>query len=194
MSILAFSGSSRHGSINQAVLDIAVKAARAAGASVTSIVLRDFDLPIYDGDLEASKGLPEAVTRMKAIFKEHSGLLIACPEYNSSITPLLKNAIDWVSRPAPNEAPLGCFDGKHAGLVAASGGALGGLRGLFHVRDILQNIRVTVLPDPYMVAVGKATELLSTDGTPPTPRLKDERLQSLVEGVGRRVAEVTKSA
>lgn len=187
MKILAFSGSSRRGSINQSVLEIAVKAARAAGATVTSISLGKFALPLYDGDLEASQGLPASVLELKAIFKEHAGLLIACPEYNSSITPLLKNTIDWMTRPAPNEAPMACFDGKYAGLLAASAGALGGLRGLFHVRDILQNIRVTVLPDPYLVAVGKFTELLGPDGA-----LKDARMQGLVEGVGRRLATVLK--
>lgn len=183
--ILAFSGSSRAGSLNHRLVTVASEGARKVGAEVTVISLRDFAMPIYDGDLEDASGLPENGKKLKALMAVHSGLLIACPEYNSSITPLLKNTIDWLSRPQPNEAPLASFDGKVAGLLGASAGAFGGLRGLFHVRDILQNIRVTVLPDPYLVAVARADQHLAEDGS-----MKDDRMRNAVESVGRRVAEV----
>ncbi|HMN95164.1 MAG TPA: NAD(P)H-dependent oxidoreductase [Phycisphaerales bacterium] len=183
--ILAFSGSARTGSLNQRLVAVAAEGARKAGAEVTLISLRDFPAPIYDGDLEEASGLPESIKKLKALMAVHQGLLIACPEYNSSITPLLKNVIDWLSRPQPNEAPLASFDGKVCGLLGASAGAFGGLRGLFHVRDILQNIRVTVLPDPYLVAVARADQHLDEEGT-----IKDERMRGAVENVGRRVATV----
>jgi len=172
--ILAFAGSARADSMNKKLVAVAAAAARAAGGEVTLVDLRDFPMPLYDGDLEAASGLPEHAKRMKALFLAHDELLISCPEYNSSITPLLKNTIDWVSRPAPGEAPLACFDGKVAALVAASPGALGGLRGLVHVRSILGNIGVIVLPS--QVAVGKAYEAFGADG-----KLKDGKQQASVE-------------
>jgi len=113
----------------------------------------------------------------------HDGLLLSCPEYNSSITGVLKNTIDWASRQEPGEAPLACFTGKVAALMSASPGALGGLRGLVHVRAILGNIQVLVLPE--QVAVPKAHEAFQPDGT-----LKDSKQQTAVEQLGRSLAHV----
>lgn len=161
--VLVFAGSARQASLNRKLAAAAAAAVDAAGGSATLVELRDFALPLYDGDLEAASGLPEGAVRLKAIFREHRGLLLACPEYNSSITPLLKNAIDWVSRPAPGEGSLASYDGKVAALVSASSGALGGLRGLVTVRSILGNIRVLVLPE--QLAVGKAHEAFADDGS-----------------------------
>ena len=121
--------------------------AREAGGEVTLIDLKDFPLPLFDQDLEAEQGMPENGTRLKKLFIDHDGLLIASPEYNSSFPAVLKNAIDWVSRPAPGEPSLVAFRGKVATLMSASPGAQGGLRGLVHVRSILGNIGVIVLPD-----------------------------------------------
>src|SRR4028119_1430947 len=97
--ILAFSGSTRTGSLNKQLVKIAANAARNAGAEVTYIDLRDFPLPLYDEDLEAAEGMPENARKLKQIMLEHQGLLIASPEYNSSLSGVLKNMIDWVSRP-----------------------------------------------------------------------------------------------
>lgn len=180
--ILAFAGSARRESFNRRILPTAIRAAEAAGARVTHIELADFPLPIMDEDLESASGLPENCIKLKDMFKTHDALLIACPEYNSAITPLLKNVIDWVSRPREGEKPLECFDQKVCGLLAASPGALGGLRGLFTVRSILSNIRVIVLPD--MAAVGNAHNVLQGE------TISDERSRQMVESVGRRVAEV----
>lgn len=99
--ILAFAGSTRTESFNKKLVKIAVTGARGAGAEVTWIDLRDFPMPLYDEDLETKEGLPENAKKLKALFLSHDGLLLACPEYNSSITGVLKNAIDWVSRSAP---------------------------------------------------------------------------------------------
>ena len=179
--ILAFAGSTRTDSYNKRLVKLAAAGARAAGAEVTLIDLRDFPLPLFDGDLEAREGLPPNGRRLKDLFLAHQGLLISAPEYNSSITAVLKNTIDWVSRPVPGEAPLGCFDGKVAAILSASPGALGGLRGLVHVRAILGNIKVLVLPD--QVAVSKANEAFDPDGS-----LKDPKQQAAVEGLGAQLA------
>ncbi len=180
--ILAFGGSLRRDSFNQKLAAIAAEGAREAGADVTLVALRDFPLPVFDQDLEAAEGMPEAAKKLKQLFREHHGLLIASPEYNSSITAALKNAIDWVSRAeSVDEPPLVAFTGKTAILCAASPGALGGLRGLVHVRAILGNIGVTVLPD--QVAVSKAHEAFGEDGS-----LANEKQAAKVKNLGTQLA------
>lgn len=179
--ILAFAGSTRRESFNKKLVKIAAGGAQTAGAEVTVIDLRDFPLPLFDEDLEAAEGLPPTGRKLKDLFLAHHGLLISSPEYNSSITPVLKNTIDWISRPSPNEPPLGCYVGKVATLMSASPGALGGLRGLVTLRSILSNIRVIVLPD--QVAVPKAHEAFSPDGA-----LKDAGQQASIEKLGAGLA------
>jgi len=181
--ILALAGSTRRDSFNHRLLTIAAAAARAAGAEVTVIRLSDYPLPLFDEDLEAAQGAPPAARELKRLMSAQDGFLIAAPEYNSSITAVLKNAIDWVSRPAPPEPPLVAFRGKVAGLLSASPGTLGGLRGLVHVRAILGNLGVLVLPD--QIAVARAHEAFTPDGA-----LKDPQQQAAVEELGRRVAQV----
>lgn len=183
--ILAFAGSAREGSCNKKLVKIAAAGAKAAGAEVTYIDLRDFPMPIFDEDLEAKEGLPENAVKIKALMKEHQGFLIACPEYNSSITPLLKNTIDWVSRPDPetSSAIATYFKDKVVAIMSASPGALGGLRGLVHVRAILGNIGVLVLADQK--AIPKAFEAFDSEG-----QLKDPRQQQAIEALGSKVAEV----
>lgn len=181
--ILAFSGSARKDSLNQKLVRAAAAGARAAGAEVTEISLRDFPMPLFDEDLEAAVGFPDAVVQFRDLMKAHHGLLIACPEYNSSITPLLKNTIDWASRPAPGDPPLACYKDKVAVIMSASPGGLGGLRGLVHVRSILGNIGVLVLPDQK--AIGGAGQAFDDQG-----RLKDAEQQAAVEALGSRLAIV----
>jgi chromate reductase, NAD(P)H dehydrogenase (quinone) len=147
--LLAMSGSLRKASVNTRLLRIAISAAEEAGAEVDHCDLKALDLPMYDGDLEEQHGLPDSCLELKRRMKAADGFLFACPEHNSSITPAWKNAIDWASRPMEGESALECFDGKTAGLLAASPGALGGLRGLVEVRRILGNIRVHVHPTQY---------------------------------------------
>jgi NAD(P)H-dependent FMN reductase len=181
--ILAFGGSLRRESYNQKLVTIAVEGARAAGAEVTLIALRDFPLPVFNEDLEAAEGLPASAKKLKQLFLEHHGLLISAPEYNSSITGALKNTIDWVSRAESDDEPvLSAYIGKTAILCAASPGNLGGLRGLVHVRAILGNIGVTVLPD--QVAVTKAHEAFSADGS-----LVDDKLVARVKNLGTQLAQ-----
>lgn len=182
--ILALAGSTRRDSFNRKLVGNAVKGATEAGAAVTQVDLKDFPLPIFDQDLEAEHGMPEPGARLKQLFLDHDGFLIASPEYNSSITAVLKNAIDWVSRSTtPDEKPLSAFHGKVAVLMSASPGALGGMRGLVHVRSILGNMGVIVLPD--QLAIGKAHEVFAPDGT-----LKDPNQQAGIETLGRTLASV----
>lgn len=149
--ILAFAGSTRNASYNKQLVTYAVELLKEQGAEVTHIDLADYPMPLYDGDLEEKEGLPNNAYTLRDLFKQHQGLLLACPEYNSSITAVLKNTIDWVSRPQPNEEDLICFKGKICTLLSASPGGLGGLRGLVTVRSILGNIGCVVLPQQVAI-------------------------------------------
>src|SRR5260370_33981944 len=173
-SILAVAASTRRESFNKKLVAIAAQGARQAGAEVTLIDLKDFPLPLFDQDLEAEQGMPENGKKLKKLFIDHDGLLIASPEYNSSFPAILKNAIDWVSRPAPGEPSLVAFRGKVAALMSASPGALGGLRGLAHVRSTLRTLSAMVLPD--QIALSKAHEAFLPDGS-----LVDPKRQACVE-------------
>ena len=181
--ILAFAGSTRELSFNNRLVRIAEVGARDAGVSVTHVDLRDYRLPVFDQDDESAGGKPDAAKALKALMVSHQGFLIAAPEYNSSITGVLKNAIDWVSRPDPDdESPMPAFRGKVVTIMSASPGALGGLRGLVHVRSILGNLGCLVLPD--QVAVSKAHEAFAEDGT-----LVDQRQHQRIVGLGKTLAE-----
>ena len=158
--LLAISGSSRQGSVNKRLLDAAVNTARALGAEVSCLDLRTLALPLYDGDLEAANGLPEGCIALKKALVEHDALLIASPEYNGFFSPLLKNAIDWASRPQGSQPSP--FTGKLAGLLAASPGALGGIRGLPAVRQLLSNLGVLVAPG--QMSLPRAHEAFDAQG------------------------------
>lgn len=183
--LLAFAGSARRDSFNKRALISLVDGARAAGAEVTVVDLRDWPMPLYDGDLEAASGLPETVQRFKALLREHDGLLLACPEYNGSITPLLKNTIDWCTRRQGDEPPLVCFRGKVAGLVSASPGALGGVRGLAIVRALLGGLGMHLIPE--QVAIGQAASAFDADG-----RVADPARRAAVEKVGAAAADLAR--
>jgi len=176
--ILAFSGSSRADSFNTRLVAIAAAGAADAGAEVTRINLGDFPMPLMNEDLEASEGMPAAAREFKQLMIGHDGFLIASPEYNSAFSPLLKNALDWASRSeAKDEPPLQGFRGKVATLMAASPGALGGLRGLVFLRMMLGNLGVIVLPD--QLAVREAWKAFNEDGS-----LVDENQQQAVRDLG----------
>lgn len=183
--ILAFGGSLRQGSWNHKLVDVAADAARSAGADVTVIRLSDFPMPILNEDDEKANGLPDHARALRDLFRSHQGLMISSPEYNSSVSAALKNAIDWVSRPEEGRPPLDCFAGKVAGLLSASPGALGGLRGLVHLRAILGNIQVLVHPNQY--ALGNASQAFVDDGK----RLKDDAAQKTVERLAKALVETT---
>lgn len=147
---LCLSGSLRADSFNTRLLGVARGLLDGAGGqseAVSADTLRA--LPLMDQDLEAREGLPEPARQLKRAFAEADGLLIACPEYNGSVTPLLKNVIDWVSRPDEELPATRCFGGKPMALIAASPGGLGGIRGLRHVREILGNLGALVVPAQF---------------------------------------------
>lgn len=152
---LIFAGSARKASTNKQLAALAASTAQAAGADVTLIDLKDFVMPMYDGDLESDTGLPENAKRLKQLFVEHDGFFIASPEYNSSFSPVLKNALDWISRPhTEDEPPLWAYNGKVAAFGSVAPGVLGGLRGLVPLRMMLGNIGVTVVPNQVAVSNG----------------------------------------
>jgi NAD(P)H-dependent FMN reductase len=160
--ILAFSGSSRAGSLNKKLLALAVSEARKLGAAVTEIDLRDFNLPIYDGDLE-EKGWPEGMPRLRELFRQHNALLISTPEYNGGVAPLTKNAIDWVSRPYNGEPTCAVLAGKVAAILSASQGPVGGARQQAQFRVSCQVMRVILIPET--VQVPAAHKAFNEDGT-----------------------------
>lgn len=182
--IIAFAGSTRTGSYNKNILKTAVFGAREAGAEVSVIDLKDYPMPLYDGDLEEKEGIPENGKKLKELFNTHHALLLALPEYNSSMTGVFKNTIDWVSRTEKGEIPLQCFVGKVAGLISASIGGYGGMRGLVHARAMLENINVLVMPD--QVCVSRATEAFDEYGN-----LKDEKLKKSIEKLGANLVDLT---
>ncbi len=182
--ILAFAGSSRIASFNKKLVKFAAEGAKKAGAEVRYIDLLDYPMPLFNEDLETVEGLPQKVVEFKHLLREHQGFLISCPEYNGSITPLLKNTIDWASRPELNEKPLSCFKGKVAALLAISPGGLGGIRGLVHVRAILEGIGVFVIPEQK--AIPHAAQAFDESG-----QLKDERQAQGVMAIAQKLTEVT---
>ena len=171
--IIAFAGSIRNESVNKRLSKIALKAAEEAGAEVTWVDLADYQMPLYCQDYETEHGLPDSVIEFKELLKRNDGYLIASPEYNGSLTGIMKNTIDWTSRRAEDEPRMACWGGKIAGLLAASPGGLGGLRGLSHLRTILAGIGTLVLPNH--VAVGNSGTNLVDD-----VQIVDEKLHQAV--------------
>ncbi len=183
--ILAFAGSTREQSFNKKLLKIAVAGAESAGATVTVADLRDLPLPLFDGDLEEREGIPPNAMKLKALMKANQGFLLAAPEYNSGISGVLKNAIDWASRTAEGERPMECLRGKVVGMVSASPGPFGGVRGLIQLRTVLALAGVIVLPD--QVTVPFADQAFDEAGL-----LKDAKRRAATEKVGATLAETLK--
>ena len=181
--ILAFAGSTRTDSYNKKLARIAAESAKLAGAEVTWMDLRDYPLPIYDGDQEDKNGLPANAIKVRALLQSHQGFLISCPEYNSSISGVLKNMVDWASRPKDGEEPLACFQDKVIGLLSASPGQLGGIRGLVAVRSLFGNIGSLILPQ--QVCIAKADEAFGEDGS-----LKNAGEKKRVDGLANAIVRL----
>lgn len=186
-SIAVIVGSTREGSFNRALGDLAAASLAAQGASVTRVDLATFDLPLYSAALEANDFPPDA-QRLKDIFAAQDGLLFVSPEYNGSLPPLLKNAIDWASRPTGGEGlvALTAYRGKAAAIMSASISPFGGLRGLMHLRQILSTIQMLVIPE--QVVVPNAHAAFAEDGS-----LKEALPASLVEMTAGRLVAVAKA-
>lgn len=169
--ILAFAGSARRGSLNRKFLTVAVAAVRDAGGEVALLDLNEVPLPIYHGDLEDESGLPENARKIIAHITAHDGLLVASPEYNSMITPLLKNTIDWCTRDEINP-----FDGKVAAVISASPGGYGGVRSLQMTQQLLLKLGCHVVPG--QCALPHADQAFGPDG-----QLLDARTAKSVKAV-----------
>ena len=160
--VLVFAASTRTGSLNRKLAGLAALELRQAGLDVTLADLAGFPMPLYDGDTEAAQGLPENARRFKELVRGHDALVIASPEYNGSFSALLKNTIDWISRPASGEPMLAVFRGKPAAILSTSPGPGAGNRGLKHLRELLQMIGMNVID--AQVAVPKAFAAFDTEG------------------------------
>ena len=163
--LLVFAGSTRADSWNRKLATLAAHMARADGAEVTHLELADFELPLYNADLEA-QGIPVAALRLKEIFHAHPAWIICSPEYNASYTALLKNTIDWASSPVKSD-PLWAdgtkaFRGKVVGVLSASPGAMGGLRSQSHLVPLLLNLQCWVAPRAF--ALGPAGDAFDASG------------------------------
>ncbi len=177
--ILAFAGSARKDSLNKKLLKIAVEGAQAAGADVTLVDLADFELPLFNQDLESDMGMPDIAGKFKRLMIAHDGFLIASPEYNSAFSPLLKNTIDWASRSeSDDEPPLMAYRGKTAAILSTSPGGLGGMRGLVMLRMLLGNLGVIVFPDQQ--AVPNGLKAFNDDGSMSDPK-QEKRIRRLAE-------------
>lgn len=181
--LLFLAGSAREASFNKRLARLAHDIAEANGIPATLADLGDYPMPIYDGDFEARDGPPENARKLKALMGVHHGVFIACPEYNASITPLLKNSLDWVSRVRDEgEAPLAVYKTRIFALASASPGALGGFRSLMAVRQTLElGLGALVLPD--QIAVSRAADAFDDNG-----HLKDKALMGLLKSVIEKLA------
>lgn len=184
--ILAFAGSARKNSLNKKLLKVAAAGAEAAGGDITLVDLAEFDMPLFNQDLESEQGMPEKASELKRLMRAHDGFLIASPEYNGAFSPLLKNAIDWASRSeGEDESPLVAYRGNTAAILATSPGGLGGMRGLVMLRMLLGNLGVIVLPDQQ--AVPNGFQSFNDDGS-----MNDSKLEKRIRTLGESLVQFTR--
>jgi chromate reductase, NAD(P)H dehydrogenase (quinone) len=185
--VLVLSGSVRTGSHNSRLAALASKELLLAGADVTRISLVDYPMPIYDGDHEARSGPPENAVKLKRMIMTQQGVFIASPEYNASVTPLLKNAIDWVSRVRErSEEPLAAYKNRVFAIGGASDGALGAMRSLMALRQVLElGCGALVIPD--QIAVMRASDAFDE-----MDNLKDERAARMLKRVAQRLTDMAR--
>ena len=184
--IVAFAGSSRVDSFNKKLIKVSIPYLEEFGAEVVFLDLKDYQLPVFDEDAEAAQGLPPLVRELKDIFISADGFLISSPEYNGFFSGLFKNTIDWLSRMVEGYPPLECFQHKTVGLMAASPGGLGGIRVLPHVRHLLSNLQMYVIPGQF--GLGNAGSAFSSDGS-----LIDKKQQESVKNICKNLVEITKA-
>jgi chromate reductase len=182
--VLAFAGSTRKDSFNKKLVQQAAEIARQKGAKVTVIDLIDYPMPLYDADLEAKQGLPTFAKKLRDLMIKNDAIMIASPEYNASISAVLKNALDWISRGETAEYSPDAYKGKKFAIMSASPGKMGGARGLVHLRSILEANGAEVIksqvsvPDAFKAFDAKGN-LVSADLT---KKLQDE-VQQLLNSV-----------
>ena len=178
MRLLFFAGSAREASFNKKLALLGHNIAEANGIEAVFVDLKDYPMPIYNGDLEAAEGPPERASAFKALLGEYQGVFIASPEYNSSVTPLLKNTLDWVTRVrAKGETGLEVFKSRVFAISGASPGYYGGMRSLLNLRQILA-VGIGALVIPEQLALPRAMDAFEADGS-----LKDRNQQEMLKGV-----------
>ena len=185
--LLFFAGSARRNSYNKRLAKLGAAIAEANSIPSTFADLADYPMPIYDGDLEAASGPPENAKKLKNLMKLHTGVFIASPEYNASFSPLLKNAIDWVSHTREEgESPMEAYRTRVFALGAASPGGMGGLRGLSQFRLVLElGIGALVLPDQF--ALPRAADAFDEHG-----HLKNKDQQEQLKTVIQKLARAAR--
>jgi NAD(P)H-dependent FMN reductase len=176
--LLCFAGSTREGSYNKKLARLAKAIASANGVEAVFVDLTDYPMPLYNGDLEAQDGPPLKAREFKALLGEYQGVFISSPEYNSSVTPLLKNTLDWVTRVrAKGENGLEVYRSRVFAISGAAPGYYGAMRSLLHLRQILElGVGATVIPQ--QLALPRAGDAFEADGS-----LKDEAQQKQLAGV-----------
>lgn len=179
--ILLFAGSSRKKSVNKKLALAATNYAKSKNIDATFIDLKDYDLPIYDGDFEEANGQPENAAKLAELISSHDAIIIASPEYNGLPSPLLLNVFSWVSR-----INIDALKGKVAAVMASSPGGLGGLRGLNHLHILLSNLNAIMLPQ--QAAIGGAFKAFAEDGT-----LSNDKQRAMVEAVVDNVIKIAAS-
>lgn len=183
--LLFIAGSAREASLNKRLARLGVEIAHANGIAATFADLGDYPMPIYDGDLEARDGPPDNARKLKALFEVHGGIFIAAPEYNASLAPLLKNALDWISRIRDETAPP-VYKSRVFAIGSASPGAFGGMRGLIALRQTLElGLGALVLPDQIVVA--RAADAFADSG-----HLKDKALTELYKDAIHKLARAAR--
>jgi len=187
MRLLFFAGSTREGSYNKKLARLAQHIATANGIEGVFVDLKDYPMPLYNGDLEAEQGPPQKAAEFKALLSEYQGVFIASPEYNSSVTPLLKNTIDWVTRVrAKGETGLEVYKTRVFAISGASPGYYGAMRSLLTLRQILV-IGTGAMVIPQQLALPRAGDAFEEDGS-----LKDMAQQTLVKDVVEKLAVAAK--
>jgi len=185
--ILVIPGSLRAKSYNVRLAALATKELMLADADVTRISLLDYPLPIYDADSAETAGPPPNALKLKQLMSAHQGVFIATPEYNASVTPVLKNAVDWISRVRENkEPPLAAYRNRVFALGAASNGTYGGMRSIMALRHVLE-LGCGALVIPEQVAVREASHAFDEND-----ELKDERSAGQLRAVARRLVELAR--
>jgi chromate reductase, NAD(P)H dehydrogenase (quinone) len=183
--ILVIAGSVRTGSNNTRLAALATKELVLAEADVTRISLSDYPLPLFDGDLLAGSGPPQPAVQLKKMLTAHQGVFITSPEYSASVTPLLKNAIDWISRVRERGEPTyAAFKGRVFAIGSAANGSAGGVRSLMALRQILE-LGCGALVIPEQVAVPRADQAFDD-----MDNLRDEALAAALKAVARRLVEL----
>jgi len=183
--ILVIPGSLRTGSHNARLAALAVKELALAEAEVTRISLEDYALPLFDADLASSSGMPPSALRLKQMLMAHQGVFITSPEYSASVTPLLKNAIDWVSRVREGGEPTyAAFKNRVFAIGSVTNSATGGLRSLMALRQILE-LGCGALVIPEQVSVPRAAEAFDENDN-----LKDEAAAAALKTTARRLVEL----